>query len=290
MEIFQLKEFTTLVKTHSFSETSYELNISDSALSRHIQLLEKEIGAKLLDRTTRSIALTEYGKEFLPYAFKILKDYDDGMAALSHLKDNDNGSFKLGVYYSMYEYSINDYISGFLEYNSKFSPVISFGNLEDLELSYKNKVFNVYTSVNNPAVKDFNFLKVGNASVKAVVPSKSKLSKKTKLTLEDLSGIPLFLPGVKSPFTKEIMKNFSRAGIKPKIASNGRFEESISLLREGGSVGLFYFRTDIEPEIPGIKILDISPEIIFEYGISFRDNLNSGEQAFIDYMRRFEID
>ena len=285
MDIFQLKEFTTLVKTLSFSETSYLLNISDSALSRHIQQLEKELGDKLLDRTTRSVTLTEYGREFLPYAFRILKDYEEGITALNNLRDVRSGAFRLGAYYAIDEYNINDYINGFLKSNPKYRPVISFGNLEDLEKGYKNKLFNVYTSVNNPEVRGFNFIKIGEAAVKAVVASGSDFWKTDKLSIYDLNGVPLFLPGLDSPFTKAILSSFQNAGINTRIMIYGRFEDSISFIKNHNSVGLFYFRTDIIPEHDGLKIIDIQPEIKFEYGICYRDVLNEGEKAFVDYMK-----
>lgn len=284
MEIFQLREFTTLVKTLSFSETSYLLNISDSALSRHIQQLEKEIGEKLFDRTTRSITLTEYGKEFLPYAFKILKDYDDGIEAINNLRDITSGSFKLGAYYSIDEYDISDFVSGFIETNSRYNPILNFGNLEDLENGYMNKQFNVYTSVNNPEVRDFNFLKIGEAHVKAVVSESSKFKDRTTLTLKDLQGVSLFLPGTESPFSKSILREFDKAGINNRVMYHGRFEDSIEFIKRTDRVGLFYFRTDMIPERDGLKIIDLVPEIKFEYGISYRDNLNAGERAFINYM------
>lgn len=286
MDIFQLKEFTTLVRTLSFSETAFLLNISDSALSRHIQQLEKEFGGKLFDRTTRSITLTEYGKEFLPYAFKILKDYEDGMNALNKLKDLHSGSFRLGSYYSVDEYDISDFVSGFLESNDKYTPVISFGNLEDLERGYKKHLFNVYTSINNPVMRDFNFLKIGDASVKAVIAADSDYRKLEKLSINELSGVPLFLPGSDSPFTKSILLNFQNAAIDPKVMYYGRFEDSIKFIKKDNSVGLFYFRTDEIPEIEGLKIIDLEQEINYEYGICYRDDLNDGEQAFVDYMKR----
>ena len=285
MDIFQLKEFTTLVRTLSFNETSYLMNISDSALSRHIQQLEIEIGHKLFDRTTRSVALTEYGKEFLPYAFKILKDYEDGMNALSKLKDLHSGSFRLGSYYSIDEYDIGNYVSGFMESNKKYAPIISFGNLEDLETGYKNKLFNVYTSINNPAMREFNFLKIGDVVIKAVIASGAVYSEFKKLSAIELNGVSLFLPGIDSPFTKKILSVFKDAAINPKIMYYGRFEESMEFIRNKNSVGLFYFRTDKLPELEGLKIIDFDPEISYEYGVCYRDILNDGEQAFVDYMK-----
>ena len=97
MEIMQLKEFTMLVRTLSYSETAFRLNVSTSALSRHIQQLEAELGEKLFVRTTRSIALTKFGTVFLPHAVMMLQEYDDCMAAVDQYKSAQSNSFTQGT-------------------------------------------------------------------------------------------------------------------------------------------------------------------------------------------------
>lgn len=100
-----------------------------------------------------------------------------------------------------------------------------------------------------------------------------------------MNGVSLFLPGIDSPFTKKILSVFKDAAINPKIMYYGRFEESMEFIRNKNSVGLFYFRTDKLPELEGLKIIDFDPEISYEYGVCYRDILNDGEQAFVDYMK-----
>ena len=56
--------FTHVVEAQSFSGAARKLGIAKSAVSRHIALLEKSIGVRLLNRTTRRLSLTEVGESY----------------------------------------------------------------------------------------------------------------------------------------------------------------------------------------------------------------------------------
>lgn len=70
----QLIYFTTIVSTGSFMQTALELNIAQSAVSKHIQALEHELGVTLFDRTSRRIRLTKAGEALHREACQVLKD------------------------------------------------------------------------------------------------------------------------------------------------------------------------------------------------------------------------
>ena len=64
--IKQLKAFTAIATFNSYAEAGLHLHLSQPALSIAIKNLEQAIGGKLLVRTTRNIALTPEGTQFLP--------------------------------------------------------------------------------------------------------------------------------------------------------------------------------------------------------------------------------
>ena len=61
MNTEHIKEFVLLASNLNFSKAAEDSFISQSSLSKHIRILEKELGAQLFIRTTRSIMLTEAG-------------------------------------------------------------------------------------------------------------------------------------------------------------------------------------------------------------------------------------
>ncbi len=82
MDLFQLKCFLSIVHCGSFTEASYEVSLSQSALSKHISKLEDELKVKLFDRGKRQTELTPAGHEFVQYAQSILRSYEQARAAM----------------------------------------------------------------------------------------------------------------------------------------------------------------------------------------------------------------
>lgn len=71
MDIMNLRDvelFTVLAETCNLSQAARRLGMSAMSVSRHLAQLEKDLGARLFQRTTRAVSLTSEGEEFLPYA------------------------------------------------------------------------------------------------------------------------------------------------------------------------------------------------------------------------------
>ncbi|WP_311851614.1 LysR family transcriptional regulator [Methylocella sp. CPCC 101449] len=77
----QVRAFLEIASLRSFTRASERLNVPQSSLSVLISELEAELQTRLLKRTTRMVALTEAGREFLPYAERLLMVLDEGIEA-----------------------------------------------------------------------------------------------------------------------------------------------------------------------------------------------------------------
>ena len=64
MDIKLLKTFVTVANHSSFTDAAKELYIAQSAVSKHITQLEKELGVQLFLRDTRMVRLTAAGEAF----------------------------------------------------------------------------------------------------------------------------------------------------------------------------------------------------------------------------------
>jgi len=74
MDLQQLQCFVTTAEELHFGRAAQKLGMMPSALGRHIKLLEEELGTRLIDRTTRSVALTQDGALLLEHARSLLAD------------------------------------------------------------------------------------------------------------------------------------------------------------------------------------------------------------------------
>ena len=70
-EISQLRCFVAVAEELHFSRAAERLNMTQPPLSRQIRLLEHHVGARLLERNSRSVRLTAAGRAFFPEAARI---------------------------------------------------------------------------------------------------------------------------------------------------------------------------------------------------------------------------
>ena len=69
--------FARVVEDKSFSAAARRLNLSKSLVSKHITQLERSIGARLLNRTTRALSLTEAGAVLYDHCVRIVEELEE---------------------------------------------------------------------------------------------------------------------------------------------------------------------------------------------------------------------
>jgi DNA-binding transcriptional LysR family regulator len=77
-----VQAFIAVADHASFNRAAESLHITQAALSRRIQNLEAFLGVKLVERTTRSVALTRVGQDFLPQARRLLTDLANALVEI----------------------------------------------------------------------------------------------------------------------------------------------------------------------------------------------------------------
>ena len=112
MDFKQLESFVAAVDEGSFSNAADRLQISQSMVTIHVRNLEKELGVKLLNRTTRTMELSRDGKTFYGYARDILKLNREGILALSKADKNERTIEIVATPY-ISRYYLADWIIGF---------------------------------------------------------------------------------------------------------------------------------------------------------------------------------
>jgi DNA-binding transcriptional LysR family regulator len=74
IDMLGVQAFVAIAEQGGFQRAAGTLNITQTALSRRLQTLEGFLGVKLVERTTRSVALTRIGENFLPQARRLMTD------------------------------------------------------------------------------------------------------------------------------------------------------------------------------------------------------------------------
>lgn len=119
MEIRNLYTFLQVASTMNITQASNILGYSQSSVSAQIQQLETELGVQLFDRIGRGIALTQYGKDLIPYARQVIASIDQ----LEHFMQTESemgGTIHVGFVESMFESCFKETI---LRYTRRFPRV-----------------------------------------------------------------------------------------------------------------------------------------------------------------------
>ena len=96
MEIKQLKYFIEVAKREHLSEAALELDIAQSAISRQISHLERELNVTLFKREGRNIHLTDDGHKLLAEANKIVEQAEDTVRLFHNQSETNHYVIRIG--------------------------------------------------------------------------------------------------------------------------------------------------------------------------------------------------
>ena len=91
----QLRVFRSVAQTRNFSRTGETVGLTQPAVSRAIVELERSLGLRLLDRTTREVALTEAGRSLAARLERALDELDSTLADVAGLADAEGGKVRV---------------------------------------------------------------------------------------------------------------------------------------------------------------------------------------------------
>jgi LysR family transcriptional regulator, regulator for bpeEF and oprC len=133
MELAALTALVKVVQTGSFTRAAEQLGTQKAHLSRVISRLEAELGVRLLERSTRSLSLTEVGREFHERAIGILGEIEAAERMTQQVHGEPRGVLRItcGVEFGMI--AVNRWISSYLDRFPEASVEAEFtGRLVDI--------------------------------------------------------------------------------------------------------------------------------------------------------------
>ena len=92
-----LVAFVRVAEARSFSEAARRLGLSKSAVSKQMAALERRLGARLLNRTTRRLSLTEAGRRFYERAARILAEVDEAELEIARQAEAPRGRLRVNA-------------------------------------------------------------------------------------------------------------------------------------------------------------------------------------------------
>jgi len=187
----QLRTILALAEYGSFIAAASLLKTSQPAVTRTVKHVEEVLGIKLFDRNTRSVQITDAGKEFAAVAARILNDLKITLRSMRELSDQRRGQIIISSIMSVA--------------NGKLPGLVSAYRLDHpgIELHVRDGVHGTVIEDVRSGAADFGItylddlpdpfvsVRVGSEAFTVVLPRNHELARKRSLSLSDLKGAPL---------------------------------------------------------------------------------------------------
>lgn len=218
MEIRQLRYFAVLAEELSFTRAARRLHVSQPPLSFQIANLEQELGARLFDRTSRSVTLSAAGAALLPHARAVLDRLDEARTHVRQVADGLVGRVRVGLSGSHFLGPFPHFIREFRERRPRLDivlvemqPVDNLQALRDgrLDISVSRRDIDDGEIVSRLLWRD---------PVVAVLPRGHRLAGRKSIALVDLrDDLFVFLRLDSSWFAQRVHDACIDAGFVPQI-------------------------------------------------------------------------
>ena len=93
----QLRAFSVLARTGSFTQTAHELHLTQSAISHAMKALEQDMGCRLLDRMGKTVVLTQAGEQLLVRVERVLEEMASARSELGRLGKWGSSRLRIGA-------------------------------------------------------------------------------------------------------------------------------------------------------------------------------------------------
>ncbi|WP_298397679.1 LysR family transcriptional regulator [Sphingobium sp.] len=282
MDLRQLRYFVTVASERNFNKAAERLNMAQPPLSRSIQQLEAELGADLIDRTSRPLTLTPMGQLFHAQALQILRRMEDMRGMMRSAIASERRRFTIGFVASTIYARLPALIR---EFRAEFPDVelnlVESVTLEQIAALKDGRIDVGFGRVRfeDPAVRR-TILR--NEQLVAAVPLASELGRDSQtISLADLAREKLIIyPSQPRPsYADDVLSLFHDNGLEPRITYEARelqiaiglvaAEEGIAIIPESVRRSrpddvryLDLAEPAFSPIIMSHRVGDFSPEIV----------------------------
>lgn len=219
-----------IVEAGSFTKAAEILGYTQPALSQMIASLEKELGIKLLYRTSHQVRLTIEGKRLFPFIQKTVSQYLAMQEIAKEIRGLDTGVIRIGTLSSISCHWLPPLI---LEFKQKY-PQVEFILHQGDNISIPEWVRTSEVDFGFVNMSVYNgkatFLKKGE--YRAILPPQHPLAQKKVITLEDLVPEPFLV--IEEGSLSRPLEAFRQQGLEPNVSMHVHDDYSILSMVENG--------------------------------------------------------
>jgi DNA-binding transcriptional LysR family regulator len=286
MELRQLRYLEAVVRHRHFTRAGEELHVAQSALSQQVRGLERELGIQLLQRTTRSVELTEAGALVAVHARAVLAEVAALQAEVDALKGLVRGSITVGALLFGGELDIPALLAEFGEAHPGIEIGLREGSVARVSAGLRDGSVDLMFALEREPSSEFSRIALSREQLVAVFAPSHPLAGSEPLELAALSGQRLIAFGPGSSVRALLDERFARAGARPVIALENN---DLALLRAlvARGVGAAIMPASFAG-LPGqpLSVRPLSPPIAMTVALWWRGDreLSPAARAFREFV------
>lgn len=292
MDTTHIMEFLALAKTCNFQETAFEMHTSQSTLSKHVKMLENELGNKLFNRTTRTVELNEYGKLFYEFALQFKQLNNEFYSAMHLLNLSDHGKLSIAYSPSLGPYQVIETLSDF----TTMHPEITVNLIEDrnpTELLFShscNLAFNIPIPMTDGKIEKIPYKK---DRLVVVLPADHPLAKEPMLTIPQIIDEPFVSYADNLGEFRSFLAECQKLDFMPRIAARTIFcSNTLKMISQGVGISVMNLAQMNYTSHENLVAIDLSPRKDLEICVlRLKDHKKTAsESSFLKYIQSLESD
>lgn len=213
--IEQLRRVIALVEAGSFTEAAERTRVSQPGLSRTIRDVERMLGLRLFDRTTRTLALTPDGAEFLGTAREIVAAYDGGVARFASYRQGLRGAVTIAALPSLAAAMVPQAVAEFRSARPSVQVTVVDGDARHVLRLVRTGEADLGLSESPDSAGDLQATSLGPDPMVAVVPRAHPLASAESVTWAQLASERFVLLGAGSSLRRLTDDAFAVVGVSP---------------------------------------------------------------------------
>ncbi|MCI9155422.1 MAG: LysR family transcriptional regulator [Lawsonibacter sp.] len=264
MDLKLLQEFVSLVETKSFQETSELMNISQSALTKHIHKLEDELGVSLFDRSTRSVELNEYSRAYYPYAKKMTDLYEESNTMIGTLLSHGENTLRIALTPALVHYGGVEILSDFSRQHPGYQLEIT-EQPHVVELLVSQKCDFVFAMENDSMDDRMTRLLYKVDRLVVVFPASHSLAALRQVTIDQIRKERFILhrnsSGELHLESRKFIQLCKESGFKPLVAANiSSISTIVKMVSQEQGIVILH-RDHIPEDAEGIFCAELTPAV-----------------------------
>ena len=258
----QLRVFQSLAQTRNFSRTGEAIGLTQPAVSRAIAELERELGLRLLDRTTREVELTEAGRSLATRLDRALDELDATLVDVAALADADGGKVRVASSPTLSAYLMPACIAAC----ARDAPRVRFLLLDriqqDVLESVRSGEVDFGVVVEPTAVDDLRGEVVLRVPFVLVTPSHHRLARTASVRWKALDGAALVLLDAASGSRRYVDDALARHGAVCRVEQELAHPTTVLQMVEAG-IGLSVMQRLAVPPggLHGLAVRPLLPRV-----------------------------